>query len=81
MITPRYTCGLVLYQNTIITFGGQDGRQPRSEAERYMITTDAWESLPPMPEASYLMNAVYHERNIYMIGYQHKNLLVYNISS
>ena len=58
MITSRYTCGLVLYQGTILTFGGQDGKIPRNEAERYIIKNDSWESLPHMPEASYLMNAV-----------------------
>ena len=58
MITPRYTCGLVLYQGTILTFGGRDDVRLRSEAERYTIQDDSWDSLPPMPEGSYFMNAV-----------------------
>jgi outer membrane protein assembly factor BamB len=71
MITPRYDAGATHLNNQIYIFSGSSNGDWNAvtDAEVYSIDEDRWESLPPVPTASYSVNAVVAEGAIYITGY------------
>nr|CDS29486.1 hypothetical protein HmN_000235200 [Hymenolepis microstoma] len=55
----RFGASAVAYENSIMVFGGYDGRSILSSCEKYDTTLDRWTPLPSMPTPRYGTGAVH----------------------
>ncbi|CAG9335831.1 unnamed protein product [Blepharisma stoltei] len=76
---PCCYSGAVYYKKAVYVFGGCSGNY-LTLAEKYNFTTEKWEKLSPMPDASHLVTTLVYNCQILLSGYHHSKLYSYDIN-
>nr|CAB3259443.1 kelch-like protein 12 [Phallusia mammillata] len=68
MLHARTAHGTVVYNGSLYSIGGWDGRNRSSSCERYDVRSDVWSEIAPLNQARNGLACVVLDGNIYAIG-------------